>query len=439
VADGIEKLIGTNPRVADTDGDGISDKWEYDYGLNPSSSTDKDNDSDNDGLSNYEEYLTNSIPNNPSSPQYIYIDADVTNEGDGTLSNPYKTITYALNNNTPPYIFRIKGLFKENLTLRSDFIFIGENKSTAIIEAKLLTVPAVKIESCNLAVFKNITFSKGKQVVYIDKSNVKFSNCIIKNSSATVSSGGGIYSSGSNLDVINTDIYDNTVTLNGAGIYMTKTVLYMYNSTVKNNSASYDGGGVFADTQCSLKIMNSRFFNNYAGHYGAGLTAKNQSPFEIANTVFAFNSAVYSGGAVYGYGSIPKIESCVFYKNTRTSGQGSNLFLVSTSSATIKHTIFWGDDTSETQEDFYGVNASYISYCNIEDRGETYNSNNNISTNPILADPDNYNFHLQENSPCINAGAVTTGYPVDIDGDPRPYENNVDIGVDEFIPVHGGR
>lgn len=56
-----EYLAGTDPLVADSDGDGMSDGFELDRGLNPLAN---DNliDSDGDGLTNAQEYLANSNP-----------------------------------------------------------------------------------------------------------------------------------------------------------------------------------------------------------------------------------------------------------------------------------------------------------------------------------------------------------------------------------------
>ena len=47
---------------SDTDGDGIPNKWERDFGLDPSNGDDADSDADSDGLSNIEEYLNNTNP-----------------------------------------------------------------------------------------------------------------------------------------------------------------------------------------------------------------------------------------------------------------------------------------------------------------------------------------------------------------------------------------
>jgi hypothetical protein len=59
-----------SPRSWDSDGDGISDKYETDYGMNPTDPADGDPraDLDGDGWSNYEEYLYGYAANNANSP-----------------------------------------------------------------------------------------------------------------------------------------------------------------------------------------------------------------------------------------------------------------------------------------------------------------------------------------------------------------------------------
>ncbi len=51
----------------DTDNDGLPDTWEIDNGLNPQDITDGGGDIDNDGLTNLEEYLAQTDPNNEDS------------------------------------------------------------------------------------------------------------------------------------------------------------------------------------------------------------------------------------------------------------------------------------------------------------------------------------------------------------------------------------
>jgi len=50
--------------LADTDGDGIADNWENQYGLNAGSAADRNLDADGDGASNWQEYSAGTNPTN---------------------------------------------------------------------------------------------------------------------------------------------------------------------------------------------------------------------------------------------------------------------------------------------------------------------------------------------------------------------------------------
>ena len=58
----------TGGGAADTDGDGMPDAWENQYGLNPNNPGDASGDLDGDGLTNLQEYQGGSDPTNPASP-----------------------------------------------------------------------------------------------------------------------------------------------------------------------------------------------------------------------------------------------------------------------------------------------------------------------------------------------------------------------------------
>jgi chitinase len=57
-----------SPLKRDSDGDGIPDKYEVDYGLNPVDASDRNLDLDSDGWRNYEEYVAGYSANNANSP-----------------------------------------------------------------------------------------------------------------------------------------------------------------------------------------------------------------------------------------------------------------------------------------------------------------------------------------------------------------------------------
>jgi len=58
-----EFLLGSNPTLTDTDGDGIPDLWEHTFGLNLLDANDANEDKDNDGLTNLEEFQYGTNPN----------------------------------------------------------------------------------------------------------------------------------------------------------------------------------------------------------------------------------------------------------------------------------------------------------------------------------------------------------------------------------------
>jgi len=68
-----------NIQFIDTDADLMDDNWEIIYGLNPNSADDASLDLDQDGLSNLEEYLANTYPNNADSDNDGLSDFDELN------------------------------------------------------------------------------------------------------------------------------------------------------------------------------------------------------------------------------------------------------------------------------------------------------------------------------------------------------------------------
>jgi hypothetical protein len=80
-----------------------------------------------------------------------------------------------------------------------------------------------------------------------------------------------------------------------------------------------------------------------------------------------------------------------------------------------------------------------ISYCNVEnDLGHIFDLKpyTNIDSLPGFMDPENGNFQLQWNSPCINMGTPdTTGLSLpseDLSGNQRIFEDRVDMGPFEY-------
>ena len=76
------------------------------------------------------------------------------------------------------------------------------------------------------------------------------------------------------------------------------------------------------------------------------------------------------------------------------------------SNTVIKNSIFW-DNSYDLEEYYFGSTQPPLTNCNVEiNPGD---ENGNISSNPLFVDPDNDNFNLQLNSPCIDAGIEIEG------------------------------
>src|SRR3989344_2351557 len=70
----------------------------------------------------------------------------------------------------------------------------------------------------------------------------------------------------------------------------------------------------------------------------------------------------------------------------------------------------------------------------------TANADHNLYTNPSFVNAGSNDFHLQSNSPAINAGSTLSEVTTDFDGVLRPQGSAYDIGVYEYVgsPPTGG-
>ncbi|HUW12119.1 MAG TPA: hypothetical protein VM537_20495, partial [Anaerolineae bacterium] len=79
-------------------------------------------------------------------------------------------------------------------------------------------------------------------------------------------------------------------------------------------------------------------------------------------------------------------------------------------SVTLSHNDVWGNTTN-----YSGLSAG----------------SGDINADPEFVDPDNGDYHLAADSPCVNAGTYVEGLPLDYDGDWRTG-TLLDIGADEY-------
>ncbi|MCF8296653.1 MAG: T9SS type A sorting domain-containing protein [Saprospiraceae bacterium] len=183
------------------------------------------------------------------------------------------------------------------------------------------------------------------------------------------------------------------------------------NLIVKNNYALNFGGGIAAWGSSRLKKIVLK--NNSAGGGGA-LSIGNC----IVNGVLVSNNFAEEGGG----GIHCKGENCILSNVTCVNNYaelGSGLICVSGGNPIIVNSIFRNDTDNEIYlHETLPENSATISFCDVEGGIDAivlngYDVNwleGNIDTDPMFSDPENGDFTLQANSPCIDAGTAYFEY-----------------------------
>jgi hypothetical protein len=251
----------------------------------------------------------------------------------------------------------------------------------------------------NCCVSNNIANSYGGGVNAYYANRCSFFNCVIARN--TGAGGGGFYFGyASPVTVQNCTIDGNISTIYGGGIEIANadpSSVTIRNCLIKNNpAASSIGGGVWFNNINSNSLISCTIVSNYAGTEGGG----------VCNSLDSTHTGI--------------IENCIIYFNTNGAGySSSNLFSTANSHACISNCFFGGGGLS----------------------GETTNfaSGNITNAEPLFVNRAGGDYHLQPNSPCVNAGVNRDWMngAVDLDGLSRidHYSGIADMGCYEYLPA----
>jgi predicted outer membrane repeat protein len=223
---------------------------------------------------------------------------------------------------------------------------------------------------------------------------------------------------------INTDNSKRIVSNNGLDNTAVLDGLTIKDAYSESSSATLDGGGML-NIDASPNIRNCIFRNNNIDANGGAVANYNASP-EFTNCLFVENSAG-SGGAFYTQDGTLTLTNCTFVKNSAQTGSAITGNFSSTS-YTLTNCIFWGNLNSSPISNIQGASAT-ITYSVVED---DYPGDGNLDTDPLFVDAANGNFRLQACSPAIDAGTGTNALSVDLDGNSRIVNNDIDMGPYEF-------
>jgi hypothetical protein len=236
--------------------------------------------------------------------------------------------------------------------------------------------------------------------IYCVNSNLVVNNSkIINNRAAPVWSfgegfGGGVYSKNSNILIDSCEISHNIMSHGGGGVYSLNSEILIKNSVIYDNHAeefaiygNSSGGGVFVDGGQAQFVNNTISFNSNQGYMnsGGGITITNCEDFLMENTNITNNSAEIGSGIYFGSGS---------------------------SGSTVKYSDFNSNFPNNFGGSDIPPNLGIITTTNYN--GDPCDAFYNIFLNPLFVNAGNGDFHLQADSPCIDAGDPT--FPLDPDG-----------------------
>jgi len=227
--------------------------------------------------------------------------------------------------------------------------------------------------------------------------------------------GGGICCySGSSPVIEHNKIYENNAVDFGGGIdcYSSSSPTIRYNEIYANNVGRAAGGGIYANVSSNPVVMFNAIYENKAlGQYGdgAGICINSEGTTVLNNNTFWNNQASGHGGALYfGSGSgITRIFNTISMGNQ--APQGHEFAVVGPITLEVSYSDVGG-----------GESQVYLDLGAILD----WDTVSNMNVDPLFVDPDNGNFHLQPNSPCIDAG--------DPNSPPDPVGTRADMGAYYF-------
>lgn len=225
--------------------------------------------------------------------------------------------------------------------------------------------------------------------VHLVLSSAIVSNNVIQGNQAAPAMAG--FGGGLNAEYGDIALDSNSFTDNTA-VYGTVTFLNNPNVTLTNNIiARNPAGGVFFRGSSSSPIIGFLAHNTIAENNGEGVYAGWYDTGDITLTLIN-NIIVSHTTGIYAYPLAPNL-------------------------ITATHTLFYGNDA-----DTDGASIASTSEM--------------TGSAPLFVSPAKWDYHLQADSPAIDAGAPLPWLTDDIDGDPRPWPigGAYDIGADEAKP-----
>ncbi len=259
--------------------------------------------------------------------------------------------------------------------------------------------------------------------------------------------GGGVYNKGR---IAHCKIYGNSVFAeksNGGGVYLEAGVIEQ--SAIFINTSQSEGGGLYIKS--TGKALHCEVYSNstLASYgYGGGVYCFGQ----LSSCIVHDNSTYMVGGGVY-LCYFARMENCIVYRNSARSlaggilnesvvvnctvfgnfanGEGGirNADTMSPKRGIVLNTISWNNQNADFNNAF-GIGIFNSCY------DESDGTNGNFAQDPkfvnVSGDPSTWDFHLRDDSPCIDTGTAVKAPAADFEDMPRPLGAGFDMGAYEW-------
>jgi hypothetical protein len=162
------------------------------------------------------------------------------------------------------------------------------------------------------------------------------------------------------------------------------------NSSFLNNQTDLWNGGASFALGCTGQVINCLFADNHSALGNPGAAGSSNSSFvHFMNCTFANNSGTSVGGLSAHRDGKASVSNCIFWNNTPRQISVRGIREGAFSELFVNHSnIQYGMDSIE-----------------VDSLAVLYWGSGNISEDPLFYDPENGDYHLQDESLCIDAGA----------------------------------
>ncbi len=158
-------------------------------------------------------------------------------------------------------------------------------------------------------------------------------------------SGGGIYMSGSDVTILDSEIRNNRAKYFGGGIYSLSSQPYIANCIVTSNNSSDDGGGIALYTSGG-RLFGNTISSNRSGDVGGGLMIASSSTALVDSNSFISNRAYNHGAGMY-LNSQTTIYGNLFTGNIAERYHGGGMYIYGSNDAVVAYNKFEGNDADE--------------------------------------------------------------------------------------------